>query len=565
MGAVVSGERILALRSANMREPAWLVLFEPDGKLSVRAAPVPAMDVVAVHDTVLVVNAGPKPKRLTTEGEEEPAPVLEGYSLIETIGDEASTQSALERVRNLLGRKGGHISAWDQDSVAELAGIPGYQEHLLALVKDAKSPVRSAAVLVGSHLKLPGLAEALLAVIDEPVPVRPRYEGPKMGKVFSRAVLEAQDKWPGRKAYEQKLAAHEKQVDRRGEAARALAMLDDRTAARRLSPMLLDDEQARLWGTHEHAIREVRATVYRLLAHIGGKEDVAVLERYDRARPAATGWLQLCVSTDEAAAKGNEFVRYAGVGGPCQGRGQEVGEFRFIHQQSAIWLRRKLPDGKLDPPAWAGKAYQGHWGSIRIKDVELEGKKIVVHGADGSPQGGGKPWSDEIDIESTFQDSDGDSVPDPTEKALGTDPKNADSDGDGIPDGEDSSPLGAPAKSESARVQIEAIRYIMDFLDGEASRSRLPALATVRGDMKNAAQVPGGLYLHWPAAKPGEEWRQLMGAFIGVSECQVEGDSAHIKVEWSPGSRGSTHVLSLRKLAGTWRVTDVKMTNDWIE
>jgi hypothetical protein len=228
--------------------------------------------------------------------------------------------------------------------------------------------------------------------------------------------------------------------------------------------------------------------------------------------------------------------------------------------------RRSFTSAKMPVPRWRATFPRSR--RANCTSVRQEGQRILLRGGNGRHafHGQHKPWSGEIDIARTFLDSDGDGLPDLTETILGTDPRKTDTDGDGVPDGEDSNPAAAPATTEAARAQGEAIRYIMEFVDGaDRTESNPPKLATIRGEMKLAAQVPGGRYLHWPAARPGEAWRQFIGAQLRVSDVQVNEDKARVEVAWSPGSRGNTQILSLRKLGGVWRVTDAKITNDWIE
>jgi hypothetical protein len=477
------GERTLVVVSTDLRKPGYLLLIEADGRSSLRAAPVPATDFVAAHGGILVAyGSGPKPRSVLEQGIQPGR--LDGYSLPDVVAMEPVVQSPRARVQTLLERKGRHL---DDSAIAELRGIVGYQEQLVALVKDPTSKVRSEAIAGAVALGLPGLAQILLAVLDEPMPSRPEYKG------------------------------------LRGEAALALAKLDDPTVARRLSPILLDEKQAWLLAAHISTVVVVRGAVYRLLARVGGREELAVLEQYDRTRPVSTGWLGVCAASDEAAAKGDETPHYAAIVGLCQG--EDVGQFRRVRQPFTLWLRQKLPKGGLGPPA------------------------LVV----------------ETDPGKTFHDSDGDGLPDSTETMLGTDPKRTDTDGDGLRDGEDSSPTAAPAKTESARAQVEAIRYVMQFIGNETGWSNLPVVATVRGDLKSAAQIPGGLYLHWPATKPSEPRRPPIGALLEVGDAQVNGDTARVEVAWARGSRGNMHVLSLRKLGGTWRVIDAETTREWIE
>jgi outer membrane protein assembly factor BamB/predicted nucleic acid-binding protein len=450
--------------------------------------------------------------------------VVEGYSLLRLDPPEASSLSSRERVRDILER--GILLNWEtarftsRVPLAELTAVPGYQEKLLALLADPSSPLWTDALAAAAWLRLPGAAAVLLRLLDAPMPKEPADTGPEDE--------DARDAWPGLEDYERALAAYRAAQQRLSWLMLTLTYLDDPAAATRLGPALLRPEPEALRpGRHV----SIHASVYRLLARLGRPEDLRLLDQLEAATASAGGWNRICEQT--STAKPSQPTSWST---PCGGA--TLGGVKMA-TSSEVWVSRPAAGGKDGPPAWAASD-EGLGLDGRVPTIE-RGQLVIP------PAQGKKPT--ELALAELFRDSDGDGVPDMTERYLGTDPQRPDTDGDGLPDGDDAAPLGA-STSDRARVVSEAVAYVARF----HVRSR-PLFVHADAALWGHAMRPVGVVLHRPPLpdQPTEWWQ----AHLMVSRVRVAGEEATLHVRSAgidTGVLGKS--LRLRRVDGRWRVVD---------
>jgi outer membrane protein assembly factor BamB len=520
---------------------------------------------------------------------------LAAFSVFDVGPSEQSGLPPRERVRAILDRADRHPSdtagsiRHNRAVFEELRAIPGHAATLLALAKDATFSQRDRAVDAATALRIPGVVELLLREIFRSLPVPPTLSEERLSELNVTSRLD--------------LASDEYARDlwRRADQIVLLAAMDDAKAATRLGPLLLARSTPEalgwwdwnIWGRsgedrfgmpawdgrsrserrahnrsstispgHSELVTasagrsEAHAAIYRLLARLGRREDVARLDALDRATARAGGWSTIC-DADDAVKEPGPARLWVEPWGVC--RGIDVGDFRVTQGRSLLWLRRRLPDGSLGPPAAAGDLGgdqcndQRRMQGAALRDGRIE-VKIDLE----------KSFVRAIDPAATFADADGDGLPDATEAAFGTDPKRADTDGDGLPDGRDPAPLVGPISDVRAEVAGEIVRYGTLFLVGG------PLTLKAERELWGAAPGAAALLLHLPpdttvddqmcdlgSRKDSGTSRGLRPPFplARVESLQITGDNARGRLRWATGGGHKAHDLTLRLVRGKWRVT----------
>jgi outer membrane protein assembly factor BamB len=534
--------------------PALVARYErPGASPALVAAPVGFASAVALDAGVLVVRRGTS---------------LEGYSVFDTVTPEAVALAASDRVRASLERNERWFErdmsgfAPGQAALNELRAVPGYASELVAIAADRAAPLRDAATDAGLLLRAPGIARVVLSELDAtPLPPPPPPPATANERDFAVALK------------------YQQAFTRRTNRLVLLAALDDIAVAPRLASMLAarnrdaagEPRIALTTCTAAPAGRsEGRAAIYRMLARLAGPSDLAALDALDAADSGAGGWSRICAADDANAAA--TPPRVVGDGwGLC--KGIDVGGYR-VTQAGAIWLRRRLPDGSLSPPAWAldpgGKGTDVDF--VRVKAAELRGQRIVVTGDQVALMSGG-PLTAEIDPAAVFADRDADGLPDLTEAAFGTDPGKADSDGDGVPDGRDPSPGAAPPADDAGRLRREIIRYAARFLSGN------PIVVYAERPSWTDADIGAGLIVYRappPPAAGAARWPlcdivdcggahehpsvtmggpRLCASPLVLDGLEIARNEARAVVAWSvQHGRAAAHRLRLRRVRGAWRV-----------
>ena len=449
--------------------------------------------------------------------------VVEGYSLLRLDPPEASSLSVRERVREILER--GILLNWEtarftsRVPLAELSAVPGYQGEILALLAEPSSLLWTDALAASAWLRLRGASAVLLRLLDAPMPKEPPDTGPEDD--------DARDAWPGLEDYERALAAYRAAQQRLSWLMLTLTYLDDPAAAARLGPTLLRREpEAPRTGRHV----SIHASIYRMLARLGRPEDLRLLDQLEAATASAGGWNRICEQTGTA-----ELSQSRTWSTPCGGA--TLGDVKMA-TSSDVWVSRPAAGGKDGPPAWAASE-EGLGLDGRVPSIE-RGQMVI-------PPAPGKKGT-RLALGQVFRDSDGDGVPDMTEKYLGTDPQHPDTDGDGLPDGDDPAPLGA-STSDGARVVSEAVAYVARF----HVRSR-PLLVHVDATLWGNAVRPVAVVLHRPPLPEPTEWWQ---AHLMVSQVKVTGAEATLHIRGAGiDTGGVAKSLRLRRVDDRWRVVD---------
>lgn len=574
------------------REPALALRFADRGAAPTFAVmPVRFEDIVALEDDLLVVR-------------NDSGGGLRGYSAFDTIASEATDLDVGARVRAILERqpwRWGRRSIGRPEQVAglaELRSVEGFAGPLAAIAGDLTSPLHDAALDAVALAGARGAAPVLLAEVFRPLGL-----GGLTGDL--------------RTDREKVLSANNVMLHR-SDLIASLADLDEPTTIERLTALLFEAESAsgfgqrdwEIWGgwvesgygkkswaaseSPESAFSrclqapagrpEAHAAIYRLLARQGRPSDLEALRRFDAARGTAGGWEHVCDADDGLAEPYVDHALRSNGLGLC--RGWDAGGYR-VTQSEALWLRRRLPNGSFGPPAWALDP-----GGDTILDQHptrgarlLTNGKVQVSGNSGWDETTRK-WTDTIDPAVVFADRDGDGLTDLTEVAFGTDPGRADTDGDGTPDGRDPAPLAARSKDDVARVQDEVVRFLTTFRLGGpvsvyADRASWgggggvhgagvvlhrppagPAAACDAYEFCEGSYVWGARARHrrgsWPAA-PATEGKRRCEMLLSIERITVHDDKAEATAAW-PSENGNgfriAHELELRKLDGTWRVTE---------
>ncbi|HEY7371786.1 MAG TPA: hypothetical protein VIF57_06375 [Polyangia bacterium] len=525
---------------------------------------------------------------------------LEGYATFDTIASEAAGLDVPARVRAILQRQPWH---WRRASVgkkeqaaplAELRSVNGFEPALQQIALDLKSPLHDAAVDAVAVTRIPGAAEVLLAEI-----ARPMGFSPLTG-----------DRGRDQRA---KLLLNNPML-RRSDLVASLADLDDPKAADVLAPLLAADESPiglgrRDWETWGGWVEsgygkkswaatdsepsagfsvclqapagrpEAHAAIYRMLARLGRPRDVEALRRFDSANGTASGWAHICDADDALT---TTYVDRSGLSnglGLC--RGWDAGGYR-VTQSEVFWLRKRRLDGSFGPPAWAFDP----GGDTVLQRRVMRGARQVEAGKIEIQFGENEIAT--VNPTEVFADRDGDGLPDKTEAAFGTDPARVDTDGDGIPDGRDPAPLVRTSATEAARVTDEVVRFVTTFrMGGPVGVYADPASWGGGGGIANAGitlhrplagPVPGcetysfcqGRYLWGDRGRrsyrgpglppePATEGKRHCEMSFAIESVAVQGAKAEAVAVW-PAQNGNgqrmEHKLELRKVAGTWRVTE---------
>jgi hypothetical protein len=200
--------------------------------------------------------------------------VIEAYSLLQLDPPETSL-SPRERVQAILERT--ILLNWEGAKAAnriplqELRAVPGFEREVLAIVGDPGSRYWTDAVAAAAWLQLPGAAQVMLRLYDQPMPPDPREPAGEEETGENHAEWDA-----FHRARDKFVAAQ----TRRGWLVLALAHFDDETAAARLGPLLLSPK---LTGPFRLNDREMHAALYRMLARVGGDEPARVLAAFDQS------------------------------------------------------------------------------------------------------------------------------------------------------------------------------------------------------------------------------------------------------------------------------------------
>jgi hypothetical protein len=569
------------------REPALALRFAGPGAAPTLAVlPVTYENVLAVEDDVLVVHNGHH---------------LEGYATFDPIASEAAGLDAPARVRAILERqpwrwrRGSTGKKEQAEPLAELRSVKGFEPALAQIALDVNSPVHDAAVDAVAVTRIPEAAEVLLAEIGRPMGFSP-LTGDRRRDEHAKLLLN-------------------NPMLRRSDLVASLADLDDPKAADVLATLLSADESViglgrRDWETWGGWVEsgygkkswaatdsepsaafsvclqapagrpEAHAAIYRMLARLGRPRDVEALRRFDAANGAASGWTHICDADDALT---TTYVDRSGLSnglGLC--RGWDAGDTR-VTQSEVFWLRRRRPDGSFGAPAWAFDP--GGDTSLQRRVMhgarQIEGGEIEIRYGDNEIA--------TVSPKEVFADRDGDGLPDLTEAAFGTDPARADTDGDGIPDGRDPAPLARTSTTEAARVSDEVVRFVTTFrMGGPVGVYADPTWWGGAGGIANAGvalyrplagPVPRcdaehsfcqGRYL-WGARgrnhyrgpglppEPATEGKRHCEMSFAIESVAVQGAKAEAVAIW-PAQNGNgqrvEHKLELRKVAGTWRVTE---------
>jgi outer membrane protein assembly factor BamB len=556
---------------------------------------VPRVAVLEVnYESVMAVEEGVVVVRKQDGG----SGVVQGYAAFETIASEAAALDPVARVRAVLGRHADHLgprAAGGREQAAALAdlrAIPGFEGSLAALARDVANPWHAAAVDAVATTAPPDAAPILLAEVMRPLGFPPLTGNPDKDRELTERPTRQID------------------VFRRGDLIVALADLGDEKVADALTPLLFDPESPTGYGRRDWEIwgpwvesgygkkswaatrsesnaafspclqapagrPEPHAAIYRLLARLARPRDLAALRRFDADNGAAGGWSHICDHDDEIKKRYGYPGRQASDLGLCQG--WDVGAYRLTLSE-ALWLRSRLPDGKLGPPAWGADPggdtlYRRRITAVKLDEVghiEIQGTAIVDYRA--------QTWDRGLAPAVVFADRDGDGLPDLTESAFGTDPDRPDTDGDGIPDGRDAAPFAPPAKTDAARVHDEVVRFWTTFrAGGPVTVYSDPASWGGGGGVASA-----GVVLHRPLAPPNlscQPFHFCQGSLrkpavadgsrrcetvLAIEGIQVHGARAEATAAW-PAQNGNghriEHKLVLRKVDGIWRVTEDRGPN----
>ena len=149
-------------------------------------------------------------------------------------------------------------------------------------------------------------------------------------------------------------------------------------------------------------------------------------------------------------------------------------------------------------------------------------------------------WANSCGDRRCFCHSDGDGVPDWTEKYLGTDAHRADSDADGIPDGDDVAPTVALQPDERSRVVTAVVDYLAYFTEPRC------VLLNVYTDKALEAHGSVRVVLNWN----GRTSHMHEQPNLGVHPFAVSGEEVDVRVMGD----GTLHCLHLRHVDDRWRV-----------
>ncbi len=269
------------------------------------------------------------------------------------------------------------------------------------------------------------------------------------------------------------------------------------------------------------------ARYVRLARQTGGTEHLRKLAEMDRQRPVGQGWLDQCV------AQGAEVTWPGGKG--------------LVRADGAlIWIQRS---GRCGPVL---VAEVGQDSSIRLTGVRVAKGELVLAGARSWNEGGDwlepgeehqEAWKAVVSLASVLEDTDGDGIPDQTERLLGTSASSRDSDADGVEDGQDPAPLAGPPRTPEQLAVAEALSFVVGF---QRKRADGPLRITVPPVAVAAFEGHAGLVLHVGGRLPVSHW-------LDVKVKSVRRDRATIEVR-EEHTRG--HVLDLALVGGHWRVVD---------
>ncbi|HEY4183501.1 MAG TPA: PQQ-binding-like beta-propeller repeat protein [Polyangia bacterium] len=515
---------------------------------------------------------------------------IEAFSIFDTVASEEKGLDVPARVRAVLARHGPHFD-WpfartDQQkaALAELRSVSGYEATLGAIASDVTSPLHAASVDAVALTRIPGASSILLAEVLRPL------QFPTLPKV-------------GTGDHSRERGYDGNAVLRREALVTALADLDDPKVADALTPLLFDAESPtglgrrdwEIWGPwvesgygkkrwahsphgQESAFSdclqtpagrpEAHAAIYRLLARLGRPRDLAALRRFDADNGVAAGWSRVCDRDDATTEPYSDRTGRSFGLGLCAG--WDAGRYR-LSQAEALWLRRRLPNGALGPPAWA--LDPGGGGDLdRRTPTEVRlvpGDRIEVAALARMHQKM-ESWSSTLEPPVVFADRDHDGLTDLTEAAFGTDPDKADTDGDGVPDGRDPAPLARPSVTDAARVHDEVVRFWTTFRSGGP--------VTVYADRGSwgggGGTANAGIVLHRPLAPidatcspfefcQGADRADTKGprqceALLAIEGIAVHGDEAEATASWPSQNQRNhriEHKLRLRRVDGAWRVT----------
>jgi len=172
----VRGYLVVVLGSHDELQPGRIVIFDSQKVPTVAVAPGADPDLVALTEGILVVRRGHTAR---ISGRKDPGAEeiqLEGYSVSDLVGeDTAPPLSDLGRVRVAIAGHGflqpERCSLWrtsfDAMAAFKLAAIPGWEQHISALLKDRDDKVQIAAVAAAVHLRSSVVANVFMRSVDQ--------------------------------------------------------------------------------------------------------------------------------------------------------------------------------------------------------------------------------------------------------------------------------------------------------------------------------------------------------------------------------------------------------------
>lgn len=282
-----------------------------------------------------------------------------------------------------------------------------------------------------------------------------------------------------------------------------------------------------------------------LLAALLGNGDAEALRALDTLMgktPARSGWQDLCVAAPSR--NGRQLPQ-------CHHDARDQGAVAVAIVDDALWLRRATIKG----PAWVG----------------------LISPAPGQRL----PLPPAAQIDKLLHDSDGDGIPDETERCLGLSPASADSDGDGLPDARNPSPT-RKTVATGARVEFfrAGLAHVVRFDEPElASLAILDAPTELGAALEGVAAVTlttdaplacglRGTRVKLEARGATRSWprpsREGLAALV-VDELAFDGQKGTLHVAFVHGYSGYSIRLELELRDGSWRVVRRHPEESWDE
>ena len=325
--------------------------------------------------------------------------------------------------------------------------------------------------------------------------------------------------------------------------------------------------------------KDLRTLAYARLSAIGTRESLAAVQRIEaKAREVipAPATVPLDIWTHPCWHFGDKKVKLMASAVTADGTTYGIVNSTILGDECDIFLvSSRTPD---DLSSWSRprliphRLYRGVKDpalaaagdrSLRLTYVQEEppGRPIMsgtlAPGEEAPTLGPQEVTLSVADIE---RDTDGDGWTDVEEGRLGLDPQKADSDGDGLPDGKDICPNYAPEEGDTTDEEAQVIAKAF-FATFGLSDSRHIVLME---EGTRPVQLWGyaGPVLYGDVVRKWR-WTHDYGGVFLKWKATIDGDTARVDFsDWEGGAAGSGQFVELRKIDGTWSVTNWQTT--WI-